>query len=80
MFAGFGLAPQELRAQAPGRPTVLTNLRYFDGTTLSMQTGRDIVVEGERITGLPATGTGPTDAVLVDCGGRSVTPGLIDCH
>ncbi|MFU8778607.1 MAG: amidohydrolase family protein, partial [Roseovarius sp.] len=80
MFAGFGLAPLELRAQSPGRPTVLTNLRFFDGTTLEMQTGRDIVVEGGRITGLPATGTGPTEADVIDCGGRSVTPGLIDCH
>lgn len=80
MFAGFGLAPQQVRAQTPGRPTVLTNLRFFDGTTLEMQTGRDIVVEGGRITGLPATGTGPTDADVVDCGGRAVTPGLIDCH
>lgn len=80
MFAGFGLAPRELRAQTPGRPTVLTNLRFFDGTTLSMQTGRDIVIEGGRITGLPATGTGPAEADVIDCGGRSVTPGLIDCH
>ena len=80
MFAGFGLAPLELRAQTPGRPTVLTNLRFFDGTTLEMQTGRDIVVGGGRITGLPATGTGPTDADVIDCGGQSVTPGLIDCH
>ncbi|WP_246831447.1 metal-dependent hydrolase family protein [Pseudotabrizicola formosa] len=80
MFAGFGLAPRELRAQTPSRPVVLTNLRFFDGTTLSMQTGRDIVVEGGRITGLPATGTGPTEAEIIDCGGRAVTPGLIDCH
>jgi imidazolonepropionase-like amidohydrolase len=80
LFAGFGLAPREVRAQTPGRPTVLTNLRFFDGTTLAMQTGRDIVVEGGRITGLPATGTGPQDADVIDCGGRSVTPGLIDCH
>lgn len=80
MFAGFGLAPRELRAQTPGRPVVLTNLRFFDGTTLSMQTGRDIVIEGGRITALPATGTGPAEADIIDCGGRSVTPGLIDCH
>lgn len=80
MFAGFGLAPRELRAQVGGRPIVLTNLRFFNGTTLSMQEGRDIVVEGGFITGIPAAGTGPQDANLIDCGGRSVTPGLIDCH
>jgi imidazolonepropionase-like amidohydrolase len=80
LFAGFGLAPREVRAQGAGRPVVLTNLRFFDGVTLTMQTGRDIVIEGGRITGLPATGTGPAEAEVIDCGGRSVTPGLIDCH
>ncbi len=80
LFAGFGLAPREVRAQSAGRPVVLTNLRFFDGVTLAMQTGRDIVIEGGRITGLPATGAGPSDAEVIDCGGRSVTPGLIDCH
>lgn len=80
MFAGFGLAPRDVRAQTPGRPTVLTHLRLFDGVTRSMQAGRDIVIEGGRITGLVAAGTGPSDADVIDCGGRAVTPGLIDCH
>jgi imidazolonepropionase-like amidohydrolase len=78
MYAGFGLAPSELRAQAPGRPTLLSNLRFFDGATLAMQSGRDILVEAGRITGLTARGSGPTDAEAIDCGGRAVTPGLID--
>ena len=47
MFAGFGLAPRELRAQTPGRPVLLTNLRLFDGETLSIRTGVDILVEDE---------------------------------
>ena len=80
MFAGFGLAPEELRAQTPGRPLLLTNLRYFDGETLAMQEGRDILIEGQRITGFPAAGQGPEDAERIDCGGRSVIPGLIDAH
>ncbi|MDP5307401.1 metal-dependent hydrolase family protein [Paracoccus spongiarum] len=80
LFAGFGLAPRELRAQTPGRPTLLTNLRFFDGTTPSMQTGRDILIAEGRIAGLLAAGTGPEGAEVIDCGGRSVTPGLIDCH
>ncbi|MCA1775358.1 MAG: amidohydrolase family protein [Loktanella sp.] len=80
MFAGFGLAPREVRAQTPGRPTLLTNLRFFDGTTLAMQTGRDILIDGGQVVALPAKGTGPVDADVIDCGGRAVTPGLIDCH
>lgn len=80
LFAGFGLAPDRGKAQTPGRPTVLSNLRFFDGETLTMQTGRDIVIEGGRITALPAAGQGPAEADVVDCGGRAVTPGLIDNH
>lgn len=80
MFAGFGLAPRELRAQTPARPLLLTNLRLFDGETLSMRQGVDILIEGGRIAGLPAAGQGPEDAERIDCGGRSVIPGLIDAH
>lgn len=80
MFAGFGLAPRELRAQTPARPLLLTNLRLFDGETLSMRQGIDILIEVGRIAGLPAAGQGPEDAERIDCGGRSVIPGLIDAH
>jgi imidazolonepropionase-like amidohydrolase len=80
MFAGFGLAPREVRAQTPGRPTLLTNLRFFNGRDLEMQEGRDILVDGGRIAAILPAGTGPEDADVIDCGERSVTPGLIDCH
>ncbi|MFN4160226.1 MAG: amidohydrolase family protein [Gemmobacter sp.] len=80
MFAGFGLAPRELRAQTPGRAMVLTNLRHFDGTTRAIQQGRDIVIEGDRITALVSPGEGPADAQRIDCGGRTAIPGLIDMH
>lgn len=80
MFAGFGLAPREVRAQTSGAPLLLTNLQYFDGNTLSFHRGTDILIEGGRITGLPTAGQGPADAERIDCGGRSVIPGLIDSH
>lgn len=80
MFAGFGLAPQKLRAQEPGRPTLLTNLRLFDGEVLSLRDGVDILVQAGRIVALPAPGQGPEDADRIDCGGRAVIPGLIDAH
>lgn len=80
MFAGFGLAPTELRAQTPARPKLLTNLRFFDGSTLSMQEGRNILIIGNRIAGLPAQDETAEDAEIIDCGGRSVIPGLIDAH
>jgi imidazolonepropionase-like amidohydrolase len=80
LFAGFGLAPKRLRAQGPGRPLLLTNLRLFDGETASLREGADILIEGERVAALPARGQGPAEAEAIDCGGRAVIPGLIDCH
>jgi imidazolonepropionase-like amidohydrolase len=80
MFAGFGLAPQIVRAQTPGQPTVLTNLAFFDGNSAKMHSGREIVIEGGLISAIVNAGTGPQDAARIDCGGRALTPGLIDCH
>ncbi len=80
MFAGFGLAPDEVRAQTPGRPLLLTNLRLFDGETPSMRQGVEILIEGDRIAALPPADQGPQDAERIDCGGRAVVPGLIDAH
>jgi imidazolonepropionase-like amidohydrolase len=80
LFAGFGLAPREVRAQAPRRPLLLTNLTLFDGETLSMRDGLDILIEDGRIAALIGRDQGPAEAEVVDCGGRSVIPGLIDCH
>lgn len=80
LFAGFGLAPDEVRAQTPGRPILLTNLRLFDGETLSIRQGIEILIEGDRIAALPPVGQGPQDARRIDCGGRAVIPGLIDAH
>ncbi len=80
MFAGFGLAPRETRAEEAERPLRLTNLRLFDGTTRAMRTGHDIVVSDGRVTALPRPGEGPEHARVIDCGGRAVIPGLIDTH
>ncbi|BAQ69362.1 amidohydrolase [Rhodovulum sulfidophilum] len=80
MFAGFGLAPKEVRAQPPGRRILLRNLRYFDGQTLSVKSGMEILVSGDKIEDIVPMGAGPEDADVIDCGGRTVTPGLIDCH
>jgi imidazolonepropionase-like amidohydrolase len=80
LFAGFGLAPREVRAQTPGRPVLLTDLVHFDGEALEMQEGRDILIEDGRIAALVPAGEGPEDAEVIACGGRAVIPGLIDCH
>src|SRR6056297_1188527 len=80
LFAGFGLAPEAAYGQGANRPVLLTNLRYFDGTTLAMQEGREILIEGGRIAAIIPAGEGPEEARRIECGGRAVIPGLIDAH
>lgn len=80
MFAGFGLASKEAQAADAGRPLLLTNLRFFDGTRLVLHDGIDILIQDGKIAALPARGQGPEEAELIDCGGRTVVPGLIDTH
>lgn len=80
LFAGFGLQPATARAQTPERPLLLTNLRLFDGDTLGIRDGTDILVSGGRIVALPMRDQGPQDAQRIDCGGKCVIPGLIDAH
>ncbi|MFN3614557.1 MAG: amidohydrolase family protein, partial [Rubrimonas sp.] len=79
LFAGFGLGGADVRAQTD-RPLLLTNLRLFDGNDLRLREGVDVMVQGARIAALPQAGQGPEDAERIDCGGRVVIPGLIDCH
>lgn len=80
LFAGFGLSTRGTGAQTSARPILLTNLRLFDGETLAVRQGVDILVEGRRISAIPQSGQGPQDAVRIDCGRRVVMPGLIDAH
>lgn len=57
------------------------NARLIDGVADQPQTGMSILVTGERISKvergeLPA----PPDAQVIDVGGKTVLPGLIDTH
>ncbi|MBM4257692.1 MAG: amidohydrolase family protein [Deltaproteobacteria bacterium] len=60
---------------------LLKNARVIDGIADQPQTGMSILVTGERISkvdrgDIPA----PPDAQVIDAGGKTVLPGLIDTH
>lgn len=80
LFAGFKLGSGQAHAQTPNKTLWLTNLRLFNGIDLKIRDDLDILIEGNKIRALPARGQGPEDADVVDCGGRTVIPGLIDAH
>ncbi len=61
---------------------VLRGARLIDGTGAAPVTGATIVIDGERIASVAVRNEGdfPHDAEIVDCTGKTVLPGLIDCH
>lgn len=73
-------APALAQPTAP-RPILLTNFRLFDGTSPSLRTGLRLLVEGGRIKSLASGNPAPPEgAEVIDCGGRTLMPGLIDAH
>ncbi len=67
-------------AQSPAKPMLLTNVRIFDGVNGTLIEGQGVLVEGRLITALVAAGERVADADVIDCGGRTLMPGMIDAH
>jgi imidazolonepropionase-like amidohydrolase len=72
-------AGAQLEATPP--PIVFTNFRLFDGRSAALRAGLSLLVERDRIKAIEAGAVGaPGGARVIDCGGRTVMPGLIDAH
>jgi len=67
-------------AQTSGKPMLLTNVKVFDGEGPGLIEGRSVLVEGKLIKALVPAADTVTDADVVDCGGRTLMPGMIDAH
>lgn len=62
-------------------PILLENARLFSGTSSKTDvTPGAVLIEGGRIAAVGARLDRPANAIIEDCGGRLVTPALIDCH
>jgi imidazolonepropionase-like amidohydrolase len=85
--AGLGL-PDLASAQkliAPDRtknPIVLFNLRLFDGVSNNLRDNVAVIIVGNTINhvGYVAEPKRIENARVIDCGGRTLMPGLIDAH
>lgn len=67
-------------AQGAGKPILLKNVNIFDGTSGKLVEGQGVLVEGKLIKSLVAHADEVADADVVDCGGRTLMPGMIDAH
>lgn len=62
------------------RPLLLTNARLFDGTGADAWSGASVLVEDGRIAAVGRDLAARAGSETIDVGGRTLLPGLIDCH
>jgi imidazolonepropionase-like amidohydrolase len=85
-FASVGLpdlakAQTSTAAKDKSVPTLFVNARMFDGKSAKLLEGVSVLVLDDRIASIDTGKIMPPDgATVIDCGGRTLMPGLIDAH
>ena len=76
------LCPAQDSSASAAHPVIVRAALLIDGTSARARPNQEIVIEANRIVAVRAAGTHPVPAgaQLVDLGGATVLPGLIDCH
>ncbi|MDJ0857908.1 MAG: amidohydrolase family protein [Dinoroseobacter sp.] len=77
MFLGFASA---VSAQDEPARILITNLHVFDGVNDGRIENANVLVVDNLIAEVSAGPITSTDAVVIDGGGRTLTPGFIDAH
>lgn len=74
-------ASAQSRPDTTVQPIILRNLRLFDGKSSTLRDGVSLLIEGNLISDVVSgTPDSPEGARVIDCGGQTVMPGLIDAH
>lgn len=76
-MASFTLASEEKKEEATLK-VLITNVNIFDGKTETLIMGKDVLVEGNLIKRIGKINA--PKAAVIDGGGRTLMPGLIDGH
>src|SRR6185436_7315467 len=56
------------------------NFQLLEPANGELRGGYELLVEGDRVRELSEAPMKSAEAAVVDCGGRTLIPGLIDCH
>ena len=80
LLGGSLFATLAADAQPQARPAVLIeNAMIFDGVDATLEAG-SVLVEGDKISSVGAAIEAPPGTEVIDAGGRTLMPGLIDAH
>jgi imidazolonepropionase-like amidohydrolase len=80
-LASLGFVRRASAKTESSSPIVFTNFMLFDGRSGALRGGLRLLVEGDRIKAITSGDAGaPEGARVIDCGGRTIMPGLIDAH
>lgn len=67
-------------ADAPARPVLLRNLALLDPVAGELRAGVEVLVEGPAIARVQRGRITARNAQVIDLGGRTLMPGMIDLH
>jgi len=78
----FGALPIALQAQEeePPQQVLITNVNVWDGTSDGLMNGVDVLVTDNLISEVGGSISPPSGATVIDGGGRTLIPGLIEMH
>jgi imidazolonepropionase-like amidohydrolase len=79
IVASLGV-PALASAQDAQNRVLFTNVNIFDGKSETLQNGMNVLVEGNRIAQISSSAIDPRGATVIDGGGRTLMPGLVDLH
>ena len=65
--------------EAPSR-ILITNVNVWDGTSDGLQSGMNVLITGNLIESVSKSKPSAPGATVIDGGGRTLMPGLIDMH
>lgn len=81
ILIAIAIATPAMAADSDEKSRVLfTNVNVWDGTSDGLKQGMNVLVEGNLIKQVSAKPISASGATVIDGGGRTLMPGLIDMH
>ena len=81
LFAALAFSASASAQEEKAKPqTLFTNVHVFDGTNDKRIENANVLVEGKLIKKISTDQIDAPDALVIDGGGRTLMPGLIDSH